>query len=60
MDDQDARCLRDLYVVDPQGVMETIQGKNDRLLRAAFEWILRLKDFQVFTDWSNPASCRVL
>lgn len=37
MDDQDARCLRDLYVVDPQGVMETIQGKNDRLLRAAFE-----------------------
>ncbi|KAJ6096484.1 hypothetical protein N7486_007230 [Penicillium sp. IBT 16267x] len=59
-DDQDANCLRELYVVDPQSVAETINGRNDKLLRAAYDWILDTPEYQKFVDWSNPESCQVL
>lgn len=60
MDDQDKVCLRDLVVVDPHSDIETIQGKNDTLLREAYDWILRTKEYQTITDWSDKASPKVL
>ncbi|KAJ5692729.1 hypothetical protein N7462_002152 [Penicillium macrosclerotiorum] len=59
-DEQDSKDLRDIFVGDPQGVMEIIQRKNDKLLRAAYEWILDTPEYQKFTNWSDPDSCRVL
>lgn len=59
-DEQDANCLRELYVVDPQGVAEAINGRNDKLLRAAYDWILDTLEYRKFIDWSNPESCQVL
>ncbi|KAJ5710720.1 hypothetical protein N7488_004876 [Penicillium malachiteum] len=58
MDDKLSNCLQDLYVVDPAAVMDTIQGQNDTLLFAAYEWILHESVYQKFTDWSDP--CKVL
>lgn len=60
MDDEDAHCLRDLFVVNPQSQIEIIQGKNDKLLPEAYDWILRTKDYHAFTDWSKKAPCEVL
>lgn len=60
MNDKDAINLRQLYVVDPQTEMETIQGKIDKLLPAAYEWILDTPEYREFTNWRNPELCQVL
>jgi len=55
-DDEDAKCLQDLYVVDPQDDMEKIENKKDALLDGAYKWILNSKEYAAFTNWSNDAS----
>lgn len=64
MDDKDKRCLRDLYVVDPQDDMEKIKKNKDTLLDEAYKWILNLEEYAAFTNWSTTGSalppCRLL
>jgi hypothetical protein len=64
IDDKDTECLRDLFVVDPQDDMETIEKKKDKLLDNAYKWILDTKEYLAFTNWSNDESslppCRLL
>jgi hypothetical protein len=64
MDKEDTKCRRDLFVVDPQDDMETIEGRKDTLLDDAYKWILDTKEYAAFTNWSNDESplppCRLL
>jgi len=64
MDDKDKKCLRDLYVVDPQDDMEKIEKNKDTLLNEAYKWILNLEEYEAFTNWSTAGSalppCRLL
>jgi WD40 repeat protein len=64
MDEEDTKCLRDLFVVDPQDDMDTIEMKKDKLLDEAYKWILNTKEYTAFTNWSNDESpltpCRLL
>jgi hypothetical protein len=64
MDEEDTKCLRDLFVVDPQDDMETIEMKKDKLLDDAYKWILDTKEYAAFANWSNDesslTSCRLL
>ncbi|CAI7665568.1 unnamed protein product [Penicillium pancosmium] len=53
-------CLKDLYVVNPQAQMSSIQGKKDTLIPEAFKWILNTTEYQSFTDWSDESTCQVL
>lgn len=58
-DDEDAECLRDLFVIDPQDDMEKIEKKKDELVDGAYKWILDREEFAAFTNWSNDASGRL-
>jgi hypothetical protein len=64
MDEEDTKCRRELFVVDPQDDMETIEKKKDGLLEDAYKWILATKEYAAFTDWSGEKSplppCRLL
>ena len=55
-DGKDAKCLRDLFVVDPQYDMDNIEKKKDILLDDAFKWILDTKEYAAFTNWGNDES----
>ncbi len=57
MDDRDKKCLRDLYVVDPQDDMEKIEKNKDMLLGKAYKWILDMDEYATFTNWSNRWLC---
>lgn len=59
-DDRNDQCLHDLFVVDPEAQMETIQKLKDTLLPAAYDWIHRTEEYQAFTNWSDKSSCQVL
>lgn len=63
-DEEDTKCLCDLFVVDPQDDMETIEMKKDELLDDAYKWILDTKEYAAFTNWTNNksslSSCRLL
>ncbi|KAL2133700.1 hypothetical protein VTI74DRAFT_1876 [Chaetomium olivicolor] len=63
-DDEDAECLRDLFVVDPQDDMKKIERNKDALLDEAYKWILDTEAYAAFTDWSDDdsaqPSCRLL
>jgi N-terminal domain of NWD NACHT-NTPase/NACHT domain len=53
MDDQDAECLRDLFVIDPQDDMDLIQNKQkEELFDGAHKWILDTNEYAAFTNWS--------
>lgn len=56
LDDENKKCLRDLFVVDPQSDMATIQRLKDKLLHDAYKWILSTKEYALFTNWSNNES----
>ncbi len=43
MDEKDIECLRDLFPVDPQDDIETIEMNKDKLLYEAYKWILDTK-----------------
>ncbi|KAK5989962.1 Vegetative incompatibility protein HET-E-1 [Cladobotryum mycophilum] len=64
MDDKDIKCLQDLFVLDPQYDMESIEKKKDELCDNAFNWILSTEQFAALTDWDNDEStfplCRLL
>jgi hypothetical protein len=64
MDEEDTQCRRELFVVDPQDDIETIEKKKDELLDDAYRWILETKEYTAFTDWSGEESplppCRLL
>lgn len=60
MDKEYQNCLKDLYKVNPQEQIEAIQGKSDTLLPQAYKWVLRTKEYQALTDWSDKSACRVL
>ena len=64
MDEEDTKCRRELFVVDPQDDMETIEKKKDGLLDNAYKWILATKEYAAFTGWSGNKSplppCRLL
>lgn len=63
-DAEDTKCLRELFVVDPQDDMEKIEQKKDVLLHEAYKWILDTEAYAAFTDWnhdgSTSPSCRLL
>ncbi|KAK4233119.1 vegetative incompatibility protein HET-E-1 [Achaetomium macrosporum] len=63
-DDEDAECLRDLFVVDPQDDMKKIEQNKDALLDEAYKWILDTEAYAAFTHWSENGSalpsCRLL
>lgn len=40
--------------------MDTIQGKNDKLLPAAYKWIVDTLEYRGFANWSDLGSCQVL
>lgn len=56
IDREDTKCLRDLFVVDPQDDMETIEMKKDKLLDDAYKWILDTEEYEAFTNWNNGKS----
>jgi hypothetical protein len=64
MNEEDTKCRRELFVVDPQDDMETIEKKKDRLLDDTYEWILDTEEYIAFTNWSGNKSplplCRLL
>ncbi len=64
MDDRDKKCLRDLYVVDPQDDMEKIEKNKDMLLGKAYKWVLDMDEYARFTNWSTAGStlppCRLM
>jgi hypothetical protein len=49
-DDKNAKCLQDLFVVNPQYDMDNIEKKKDILLDDAYKWILDTKEFVAFTN----------
>jgi hypothetical protein len=55
-DDKDAKCLQDLFVVDPQYDMDNIEKEKDILLDDAYKWILDTKEYVAFTNWGNHES----
>jgi hypothetical protein len=55
-DDEDAKCLRDLFVVDPQNDIKKIEQKKDALLDEAYNWILDTEAYAAFTNWSENGS----
>jgi hypothetical protein len=63
-DDEDEKCLRDLWVVDPQDDMKKIEQNKDALLDEAYKWILDTEAYAAFTNWSENGSalpsCRLL
>ncbi|KAJ6186531.1 hypothetical protein N7519_007832 [Penicillium mononematosum] len=59
-DNKDTEYLQQIFVVDAQGEIDTIQGKNDKLLPAAYKWIVDTPEYRGFTNWSDPESCQVL
>ena len=64
IDSKNKEFFRDLFVVDPQYDMDTIERKKDKLVNDAYKWILRTKEYAAFTDWSDDKSdlrpCRLL
>lgn len=64
LEEQDKKCLRDLFVVDPHDDMEKIETKKDTLLEGAYKWILDTEEYTAFTNWSNSDStlpaCRLM
>jgi hypothetical protein len=60
MDDKSQECLRQLYVINPQHDMETLEGKKEELLGDASKWIFERPEYKAFTDWDQPDSPRLL
>lgn len=52
-DNEDKEIMKSLFVVDPESIMEWLESKKDKLLDAAFQWVLEDPDFLGFTDWEN-------
>lgn len=50
---EDKEILKALFVVDPESTMEWLESKKDKLLDAAFQWVLEDPGFVGFTDWEN-------
>lgn len=61
-DNENAACLRALYVVNPLDDMARIEGNKDKLLYNAYEWILHTSKYNAFIAWgeSDVPSCRLL
>ena len=55
-DDKDAKCLQDLFVIDPQYDMDNIEKKKDILFDDAYKWILDRKEYISFTNWGKDES----
>jgi hypothetical protein len=63
IDGKNKEFFQDLFVVDPQYDIDTIERKKDKLVDDAYKWILRTKEWAVFTDWDNESDlppCRLL
>ena len=60
--DENIACLRALRVVDPQDDIARIENDKDRLLYAAYKWILHIDKYVAFTSWgeSDLPPCRLL
>ncbi|KAL2137705.1 hypothetical protein VTI28DRAFT_8513 [Corynascus sepedonium] len=63
-DDEDAECLRHLFVVDPQDDIKKIERNKDPLVDGAYKWIFDTREYAAFTNWcddeSSLPSCRLL
>lgn len=51
--DEDKEIMKALFVIDPENIMEWLESKKDKLLDAAFQWVLEDPGFVGFTDWEN-------
>src|ERR1700761_271302 len=62
--DMNKSCLEELYVVDPEGYMEQLEEKKDKLVRKAYDWIFKNEAYSAFTnagdDGSASEPCRML
>lgn len=56
MDDIEAACHRDLFIIDPHHDMERIEENKDKLLDDAYKWILRTQEYAAFTNWDDSGS----
>ena len=56
MDEENTKCLYNLFVIDLQDDIETIQIKKDKLLDDTYKQILDTKEYKAFTNWSNNKS----
>jgi hypothetical protein len=55
--DRDAQCLQDLFVMDPQDKMATIQRtKKEVLLHDVCDWIFDTDEYVAFTNWGSDGS----
>ncbi|GIK04333.1 hypothetical protein Aspvir_008413 [Aspergillus viridinutans] len=59
LDDETAKCLRDFDAVDPQSEIADIEARKDRLLKEAYEWVLRTEQYATWTNW-DAQGCRLL
>ncbi|PIG80477.1 hypothetical protein AARAC_001624 [Aspergillus arachidicola] len=57
---EERECLGQLSVVNPEDLKDGIEGRNDILLPATYEWIFETPEYKSFVNWSNPDACRVL
>lgn len=48
--DEDRKCLKDLYVTDPQHHKETIEELKGGLLEGSYNWVLENSDFKMWRD----------
>jgi hypothetical protein len=53
MDDKLTKCLRDLYIVDPQDDMNNIERKKDILLNTSCNWIFSREEYAAITNWDR-------
>lgn len=60
LDDETAKCLRDLNVVDPQSEMADIEARKDTLLKEAYGWVLRTEQYAAWTNWDVQDPCQLL
>jgi hypothetical protein len=60
MDKEDDDCLKDLYRIDPQSQIATIESKKEKLFPAAYKWILDTDEYHSLIDWSDSSQARVL
>lgn len=53
--DNTAKCLSDLFLVDPQQSMEDLEQKKGGLLTTASDWILDTQEYAALTDWCDDS-----
>lgn len=53
--DDTAKCLGDLFLIDPQQTMEDLKKKKGGLLNSASDWILETREYAAITDWHGDS-----